>query len=320
MRARLAEERGVTLVELMIAMTISLAAFGLVLGAVEIFVRDAARSQRQMEAQDVARSTMDRLATAVRNAIAGPGAVPSVIEVAGPYDLVFQTVDPLFNPATAPPGSTNAAKAMRQRYCLDASTPSNARLWRQEQRWTTPTAPAVPSTAACPGTGWDGAAVTVARNLTNRIGGQNRPVWCYAPATVDPANPCPPLAPGTTPAKITSLTTNLVVDVKPSAQRGERALQGGVSLRNANRPPVAAFTVNQLRGFVIGNGSASSDDDGDSLRYQWYVDDVKEVGQTAPQFERSGLIAGRTYQIRLEVTDAGGLTGTTQAPVTVVAP
>ena len=240
--------------------------------------------------------------------------------MAVPYDLVFQTVDPLFDPATAPPGSTNAVKEMRQRYCLDASTPATATLWRQEQRWTTPPAPAVPSTAAGPGTGWDGAAAVVARNLTNRIDGQNRPVWCYAPATVDPANPCPPLAPGTTPAKITSITTHLVVDVKPSAKRGERELQGGVGLRNANRPPQAAITLNQLRGFVIGNGSASSDDDGDTLRFQWYVDDVKEVGQTAPQFERPGLVPGRTYEIRLDVTDAGGLTSTAREPVTVVAP
>lgn len=299
---RLADERGVTLIELLVSMTIALAGFGMVLTVVEVFMRDTAATQRNNEAQDLARSAIDRLAVGVRNAIAGPAVTPSVVEVAGPYDLVFQTVDP-----RTLSGGSNTINAMRVRYCLDGSS-TNGTLYLQTQRWTTATAPAIGDTTACPGaTGWNGAPRAVATNLTNRAQADpaNRPVWATQPSA--PA----------TPAEIATINTNLIVDLAPGARRSERRLQGGVSLRNANRPPTAAFTVNQVRGYVIGNATSSTDPDGDPLSYQWYVNGVERVGETSPQFDCAGLAPGSTHTFKLRVTDSGKLTAEYQTTVTV---
>lgn len=299
---RLADERGVTLTELLVAMTIALAGFGMVLTVVEVFLRDSAAAQRTNEAQDLARSTIDRLAVDVRNAIAAPGLAPAVVERTGPYDLVFQTVDP-----RRVAGGSNTINAMRVRYCLGGSS-SNGILYLQSQRWTTATAPPIGDTTACPGTtGWDGAPRAVVTNLTNRAQADpaNRPVWATEPSA--PA----------TPAEIATINTNLIVNLSPGARRSERRLQGGVSLRNANRPPTAAFTVNQVRGHVITNATSSTDPDGDPLAYQWYVNGVERVGENSPQLDVQGLAPGSTHTFRLRVTDSGKLTATSELTVTV---
>ncbi len=296
--SRLADERGLTLAEMLVAMVISLSGFGLVLGSVQMFVRDAGTIDRQNEAQDAARRTMDRLAVGLRNAIAaGTSSSAAAVERASEYDLVYQQVDPL--PA---PASFNTRKAMRFRYCLDAADPANSILYVQTQRWTKASAPAVPAGTACPATGWDEARI-VTRNLTNQIGGQSRPLFTYAPAGWSQL------------ADISAIETHLVVDVSPGRRPGERSLTSGTALRNANRAPIAEFTVKQIGGHVLANASASFDQDGDALSYTWSVDGTIVAGQTSAELDYTGSPAGSTIVITLSVGDGAATTSVSRSVV-----
>lgn len=289
--SRLSDERGFTLAEMLVAMVIALAGFGLVLSSLEMFVRDAGTTQRQNDAQDVARTTMDRLAVGLRNAItAGTTASSAAVERALGTDLIYQQVDPL--PA---PASDNKRKAMRVRYCLNAGNAADEMLYVQTQRWTTATAPAMPTGTACPSTGWNDGRI-VARNLTNQIGGQNRPVFTYAPAGWSQLG------------DITAVETHLVVDVSPGSRPGERALTSGTALRNANRAPIAEFTVKQIGGHVLANASTSYDPDGDALAYVWSVDGTVIADQTSTELDWTGSPVGTTIVITLEVRDGAAST------------
>lgn len=291
--SRLGDQRGVTLVELLITMMIAMIAMGGVLGILEVLLRQSHQSRQQAEAQDQARAAVDRLAGQLRNALASPGVAPTAVERAEAYDLIFQTVDPF----TAV-GTGNRLGAMRVRYCLDNADPSRAVLRLQSQRWSTPAAPAVPAATACTAAanGWDDSRV-VATDLVNRLRAPERPVWSYTPASL------PSLA------AIQAIGTTLVVDREAGSVRGERALASGVALRNANRPPVAGFTVSQAGGYVVLNGSSSYDPDGDALSFRWFLDGVEVVGETGRIFKRAGLTGTHTF--RLEVFDASGLEGKT---------
>ncbi|MDP9384533.1 MAG: hypothetical protein M3P50_04760 [Actinomycetota bacterium] len=296
--SRLADERGMTLAEVLVAMVISLAGFGLVLGSVEMFVRDAGTIQRQNEAQDTARTTMDRLAVGLRNAITGGTSSSSAaVERAVAADLIYQQVDPL--PA---PASDNKRKAMRVRYCLNADNPADEILYVQTQRWTTATPPGVPAGTTCPAAGWDEGRI-VARNLTNQIGGQSRPVFTYAPAGWSQLG------------DISAIETHLVVDVSPGRRPGERSLTSGTALRNANRPPIAEFTVKQIGGHVLANASTSYDQDGDALAYTWSVDDTIFAGQTSAELDYTGSPAGSTIVITLSVGDGAATTSVSRSVV-----
>ncbi len=296
--SRLADERGFTLAEMLVAMVIALSGFGLVLGAVEMFVRDAGTIQRQNEAQDAARTMMDRLAVGLRNAItAGTSSSSAAVERAAETDLVYQQVDPV--PA---PASDNKRKAMRVRYCLDAANPADEILYVQTQRWTTAAPPALPSGTTCPATGWDEARI-VTRNLTNQAGGQSRPVFTYAPAG------------WTQLGDISAIETNLVVDVSPGRRPGERSLTSGTALRNANRAPVAEFTVKQIGGHVIANASTSYDQDGDAVAYTWSVDNTVVASQTSTELDYTGSPPGTTIVITLQVSDGAVTTALSQTVV-----
>lgn len=289
--SRLADERGMTLAEMLVAMVISLAGFGLVMGSVEMFMHDAGTIQRQNEAQDTARTTMDRLAVGLRNAItAGSSSSSAAVERASGTDLVYQQVDPL--PAAS---SANVRKAMRVRYCLNTANSADEALYIQTQRWTTATAPAVPAGPECPAAGWDEGRI-VARNLTNQIAGQNRPVFTYSPAGWSQLG------------DISAIETHLVVDVSPGRRPGERALTSGNMLRNANRPPIAEFTVKQIGDHVIASASASYDEDRDALTYTWTVDGTVVANQTSSELDYTGAASGTTIVITLQVSDGATAT------------
>lgn len=292
---RAGEQDGFTLVELLVAMTIGLAAFAGVVGALTVMLRQSSLNRSQAEAQSAVRTTQDLLAVRLRNSLASPGAAPATIERALPYDLIFQTIDTAL-PAV---GSANPSNAMRVRYCLDNADPANATLRSQTQRWTSDPPPATPTDTACPGAGWDTNRVE-ATNVVNRIDGQDRKIFrCWPTSTTDPTL-CPPEP------TIRSVETSLFVDVNPTDTRGARELTTGVTLRNANRPPVASFTFSFAGGYVILNASSSTDPDGDALTYQWYYGTSAIPGATSVEYQRAGLPSGDA-SFKLVVTDRGGL-------------
>ncbi|WP_097193555.1 PKD domain-containing protein [Blastococcus aggregatus] len=84
----------------------------------------------------------------------------------------------------------------------------------------------------------------------------------------------------------------------------------------ANQAPVAAFTA-VPSGLTVAVDGSSSTDDAAVTGYAWdFGDGTTGTGATA---SRTYTAAG-TYTVRLTVTDAAGLTGTTTRSVTVTAP
>jgi type II secretory pathway component PulJ len=260
MIARLRDERGVTLIELLIGMVVTLVIFGATLTVVTAVSRSAQRAEQHNEAQDVARTYMDRLARELRN-LASPSiftedyqAQPYAVDSAGPYDLVFRMVDEV-----RAAGSLNQANVKRVRYCLDATDPSRGKLYQQEQAWTNRASndpPALPALGACPGPGWTRTAL-VSENIVNRVGGQNRPMFVYNSADLQ---------------RISQIHADLYVDTTPGEAPVETRLGSGVTLRNQNRVPVARLDVDQSGSRLVLNGSASEDPEGMPLTYQWYLD------------------------------------------------
>ena len=298
-------ERGFTLIELMIAMTMSLIVFGLIGTSLVAYQKNSARTTRGNDSQDQARIAVDRIVRELRN-VASSRATPTLIESAGPYNLVFQTIGR--NPPAS--GSANSTATQRVRYCLPADpapgTASNEVLIVQTQTWTTATAPANPwtSTSACPST--PGGPVTTARlaeSVTNRYAGADRAAFTFDSTTL---------------SQITSVGVNLFVDGDVDQSPEEIQLRSAAFIRNQNQPPVASFTASPTgAGHVLLNAGASSDPDNQQITFKWY----RVSGTTRTPIGTSGLLdwapGAGTYSVELEVTDSGGLVSTQTKSVVV---
>jgi hypothetical protein len=275
------------MVELLVTMAIGMVAFGGLLGVLQVMLRQSSLAEKQSEAQDQARSTMNRLVVSMRNAVAVTGPNPSAVARADPagYDLVFQSVHP-----HAAPHAGNRYGAMRVRYCLDRTAPGQPVLRMQTQP--DATAAPVPTATACDasGNGW----------VTNQVVADrlvdDGPVWKYA---YDESG-------NVAAANVRSISMTLSVDADLRDARGKRDLTSGVTLRNANRQPLAALTISRVGGAIVANASGAHDPDGDSLTYRWFVSGTELLGETGVRLRRTGLSTGT--QIRVVVTDAGGLT------------
>ncbi|MBB6403448.1 fibronectin type III domain-containing protein [Arthrobacter sp. AZCC_0090] len=84
-----------------------------------------------------------------------------------------------------------------------------------------------------------------------------------------------------------------------------------------NQPPTAAFTSSTSGLTATFDGSASTDPNGTVASYSWDFGDGSPAG-TGVKPSHTYAAAG-TYQVKLTVTDSGGLTGTVTHPVTVAA-
>ena len=281
------------LTDLMVSMTIMLVVFGATLAAFNGFERTSRANQIQNQAQDEVRVGIDRLARELRN---------SWIEKADDYDLVGQSVDGTL------PETGNTRRRERVRYCLDSSNPDAARLWRQIQTWTEPPTPAMAPTDACPATGWNSSAL-VSEHVVNRRGGAARPVFLYD---------------ATAPADVREVRAQLFVDVEPESRPAESKLLSGVYLRNRNREPRASFTATPSKvGYILLNGSFSSDPDEDALAYVWSDGGAEIAGAKlstiGPVAQYGPLTSGSEHQISLVVRDPAGLEHGA-SPQSVVAP
>jgi prepilin-type N-terminal cleavage/methylation domain-containing protein len=301
------DEHGLTLIELLVAMAIATVVFGAVLTALDAFQSNNRVDLLRNEAQDNARNATDRLARELRN-VAAPttgsaGALEQAVtpaeEAEGkPASVTFQTIS-----SSAIKGQ-NTTGAMRVRYCLNDSTPSNEVLWRQVQTWELKEALSIPSATPCPAEGWTSSTQLV-RYITNRNGGQKRPAIVYGPVGA------------TEVSKITSVELTLYLDVNPSQPRpGETQLTSSISLRNANRTPIAAFTATKVNGFVRLNASGSADPDGLALSYKWW-EGSKELTTTAQEYNTPEKVPNGEHTYKLKVSDPGGLSSETERTVTI---
>lgn len=301
LRGALRDEGGFTLVELMMAASLMIVVMGAIYGALNAFERSASATNTQNDAQQEARAATDLLAWQLRNLVMPANPTGGPLEQSGPYDIVFQTITPS---ATA---GSNPTRVGRVRYCYDNSTPSSARIWLQTQTWTTATPPAIPSTLICPAPEWGNQRV-IAEHLVNESG-QNRPAWSTIsfPST------------STDPADIVGLNTDLWVDEDPTRAPLPARLSTGITLRNANRRPVAGFNATQVGTHVTLDASPSFDPEGQLLTYAWSVSGgtcTPALGTSATA-DCGGLSSGANVTFTLTVTDPGGLTSTTTRSVTM---
>jgi len=249
---RLGEQAGFTLPELLTAMTVFIVVLGATLTSFDGFVARSSTNTKLNDAADQARSSMERMASQLRNLASPTNANGKSIDLADPYDLVFQTVNP--------------AKR-RVRYCLDSQNPAKATLWMQTQAFAvTGVDPGLPSTSSCPGPltsgGWADQRV-VAIDVVNRYNGAGRPVFYYSGLGAD----------GDT-ARITGIRPQLFLDTNPANPPAEISVATGFFLRNQNQKPVVpeisvVRSPAGSRRFIL-NGSAASDPEGRTLDYYWY--------------------------------------------------
>ena len=134
LRRASSDERGATLVELLVALSLMLVVFAGVMMAFSIFQRDTANTSARSNAIGQARIAADRIVKSLRN-VASTKTTPTLIERAKSYDLVFQTI--------GSPSGANVQGLQRVRYCVPDDTaggsPAQERLVAQTQTWTSAT-------------------------------------------------------------------------------------------------------------------------------------------------------------------------------------
>ena len=297
-----------TLVEVLVAASLSILIFGAITTVLIGYQTDAQRSTLQYVAQDEARTAIDRIVRQLRN-VASARTNPTLIERAGPHDLIFQTVD-------APNGSNTVGLA-RVRYGLPADpapgSESTQVLTAQTETWNTASTPANPWTGqtACPYTPGSlpaGASLStrvLAQHITNRIAGASRTAFTYSPGATDLA-------------AITAIGIDLFVDASTTQPPAETELRSGAFLRNQNQQPVASFTATATGGgHVLLNAGGSSDPDNQTFTISWY----NVTGGANTLIGTTGLLDWKpgagTYSVKLQITDPGGLIGTQTQTVVV---
>ena len=219
MTARLTDERGLTLIELLIASMLMLIISAAALTTLDQFTRLGKNSERRLDQQDRVRTAARSIVHELRDVAASPER-PTIIEHADDYDIVFKTV------ADGASTGANTMHLQRVRYCL-AGNRNSATVRQQTQSWTTATPPAIPSTATCPSAAW-GSSTVVAEDITNRAGSQERPIFTYR---------------RTAAGEVQSISVKLYLDADRSLEPPETLAETGVFLRNQNRVPVATFTA-----------------------------------------------------------------------------
>jgi hypothetical protein len=310
---RVRQERGMSVAEVLIVSFMFTVVLIAALTPFEVLTKVDSKTQAQNDTQQTARSTVSAISFNLRN-LAGQS---QLVERATPYDLVFETVDR--NPK--PGGSSNARNIMRVRYCLDTSTapatPANGVIWEQTLRWTTATVPAsMPLSNACPDVTWTGSQRrVVSGKITNRIAGQDRALFTYFPT-------------GATLTQITSIRLDLYSDNNPNDATKETRHTSGVLLRNQNGAPTATVATVPGTTRQVRLDATASDPESLPLSYRWCdlsatatCDDATRIG-TGPSYTHtfaSTVAVGSTRNMRLVVTDAGGLEAVVNFTVTVPA-
>ena len=299
-------DSGFTLVEVLASMAIMVIVFGATLSLFELFQKDNRLDNLRNESQDSARTAIDALARELRNGAAPSSLTPGALEKAGKYSIVFQTIEPTTTPLAAE--DKNVTNAIRVRYCLNNSEPTNEVLWKQTLKWTSAEAPALPTVTTCPDPSKADyeTSVQVAQHIVNRNGRTTAPLFTYIPAS------------WTEVGQITAVEPNIYLNVNPGQPRpGESQLNSSIDLRNENRPPTAAFTATEVGNRVVDlNGSQSTDPDGLALSYKWW-DGSEQLSSTSAEAETKSLTLGSEHTFKLTVTTPSGLTSSQQVSLKI---
>lgn len=320
----LRRQQGFSLIEMMMAMALTLVVFGATLSVLDAYTNDSQGNIKRNDAQDLARLSVDRIVRQLRN-IASPLTSPKLLERSTPYDLVFQTI--------GTPSGANSAGTERVRYCIPAdTTPGSSNLealYSETQTWSTSSAPASPwpsdpsVTIPCPDNSPSATTTRVAYAITNRYKGADRAAFTYNNGT----------APSDL-SKIFTVQIDLFVNPTPTLKTcaqpspppsscTESQLRSAAFLRNQPRAPVANISFTPTGGGgVLLNGGTSYSPDGQDLSYSWSCTSPSPCPQAAALSDSgNGLVdwqpGAGTYTVSLTVTDQAGLIGTTTQQVTV---
>ena len=302
---------GFTLVELLVAMAMAIVVFGTLGTSLVAYQNDAARSTRAIDSQEGARIAVDRIVHDLRN-VAGSRTNPTLVEVAEPYDLVFQTIAP------PPDGSANGVGVSRVRYCIPPNpapgAAAQAALFAQRETWTTSTVPPNPwpTSSQCPaepGSVPSGATVSTTKlteNVTNRYAGDDRAAFSYDSESL---------------SEITTIGVDLFVDVSPTQPPAETSSAAPPffatrtrcrSRRSRTPPPEPVMSCSTRGGRAIRTTSRSPSSGCRSPAAERWPSARPGCSTGCP------LTGPGQYTIKLQVTDSGGLIGTEVHTVTVL--
>lgn len=282
MSARLRDERGFTLTELLVAITIATVILGAAVAGFINYLNVSATSENATDAQDTARNALDQMAIQLRSATSNAATGNQPIEAASDFNLVW--LAPFPNTST-----TNNPYGLRHvRYCLDSSG-SNEKLWVQTAPFSTTSNRNWPSTTACPSNAWP-TQLEVASNFVNAA--QGTPL--FATPTDSQGN-------------VTDVRVNALVDTDPFNPPAATSIRSSVTLRNLNHAPIASLSCAAgLTGHALCDASSSNDPDNQTLQFAWKVDG-SNVGETSYRLDQSGLASGSSHTFTVTVTDSGGL-------------
>ena len=293
--SRVTSERGFTLVELMVAIVMATIVLGAAVTAYVSFLTQSAKSDRRANSQDAARRAMDAITTQLRSAMATNQSGNQPIEDIRDYSITYLAPYPNAVMQGNPLGLQHV------RYCLSISTTASATLWRQTAPYnnSSKTAPPASGTATCPSSAYT-TQVPVVQNLVNQL---LTPAVPFFTPTTDSSG------------SVTDVGMRAYVNVDTSKDKAVN-LQSSVTLRNLNHRPTATISCNGAsNGHVICDASGSTDQDNQTLSFQWSVDGAVQT-ETSYRLDKSGLVSGSTHTYSVTVTDTGGLTNSASATVT----
>jgi hypothetical protein len=284
------------LTELLVGMVMALAVLGATMGALEVFFRQGGRANKQGQAQDSARTAVDRMTRLLRDGV-NPSGGP--VEASGSYEIVFLA------PSASAPLTNNPQGLMHTRFCLDATNTADEKLWMQTAPYNSTLQPTPPATTSCPSTSaaWT-ASQLLAGNLVNKYTATAKPLFN---STTDASG------------AVTDVAFDAWVDADAAGGAPASRLQSSVTLRNLNHAPTAVITCAASgNGHVACDASASTDSDGQTLFYAWKMDGATLTGQSGYSLDKSGLSSGSVHTFTVTVSDpAGASSSATSAAVTV---
>jgi Tfp pilus assembly protein PilW len=314
-RADLRAEGGWSLMEMLIAVLVSSFVLGTATALMSSLVNVNVKSERQLEAQDKARTAVDSLAIQLRNAIGPSGSQPIYAPAAGSTNPTTELV--FWSPKPSASTTNNPRGLQWIRYCLDYSNAANETLWKQTAAYDT-TQAVPPSTTTCPSASWT-SRVKVATNVVNRA---STGTDCKDTATnsYDPFKPTVD-----TGGTIRDMRLCLLVQGEPT--RKATMITSSVDFRNSKSAPNATISCRAQNGHAVCDASGSTDPDGEALAFKWkYLccspsfsggDTDWEAGQTSYLFDKGGLVSGSIYRLYVQVTSASGLSSTVFQNVTM---
>jgi prepilin-type N-terminal cleavage/methylation domain-containing protein len=291
MTARARSERGFTLTEVLVALTIASLILGAAVTAFTSYLTQSATAEKSSNSQDAARNALDQMAIQLRSATSNAATGNQPVEAYGDYSLVWLAPFPNANTTNNPLGLRHI------RYCVDSTNANNEKLWLQTAPFTTTSNRNWPATNSCPANSWP-TAMVVGENLVNVV--QNTPVF---------------VTPTDSQGNVTDVNVNALVDVDPNNSPPATSVRTSVTLRNLNHAPSAVISCAPgLTGHTLCDASGSTDSDNQTLKFAWKVDGAT-VGETSYRLDRASLASGSTHTFALTVTDSGGLSSSASQSV-----